>query len=89
MPVSPVFIGVFVFLFVFCVIIGLISYLPTGAQSHEIVKLRRLVCGSFVLFLVTEQCGTGGSNNSDFYVADALKNQDSALPVTLKLIQKS
>ena len=80
MPVSPLFVGAFVLLFVFCVIVGLVSHLPMSVRA----RTREL----FIFVLVTEQHGKGGSNNSDFLVADALKNLNSSLPVTLKLIQK-
>jgi len=91
MPVSPLFIGGFIGLFIFCVIIGLLSHLPVCAQPTRVqlcTMLRGLTSGSFMVFCVTELCGLGGSNNSDFLVADALKNQALALQVTLKLIQK-
>jgi len=87
MPVHPVLIIAFFLLFIFCIIIGLVSHLPIGAQSRT-RPLRKLVYGGSVLFLVTEQCGNGGSSNSDIHVAKALKNQHLALSVTLKLIQK-
>jgi len=88
MPVSPIFIGAFVLLFVFCVIVGLVSHLPIKVQQRICIPFRKLLCGQYMLLFVTEPCGEGGSNNSDFLVADVLENKDFALPVTLKLIQK-
>ena len=88
MPINPIFIGAFVFLFIFCIAVGLISRSSKIVQLCKIVPLRKLVNESFVLLLTTEECGKGGSSNSDYLVADALKNQNFALPVTLKLMKK-
>jgi hypothetical protein len=85
MQISPVFFVIFGVLMIIAITYGLVS----GFQMRrQLSKFNTRVPKQAVYYLVTEPCGYEGSKNSDVLFVEALKKQNSALPVTMKLIQK-